>query len=68
MTADLESQGFAVVCYDPSGADDLESVLTRSVASLADLSRRAADKQRDVWAEHSWGRRVETILDSVRVP
>ncbi|WP_244259488.1 glycosyltransferase [Rathayibacter sp. VKM Ac-2759] len=68
VTADLESQGFAVVCYDPSGADDLKSVLTRSVASLADLSRRAADKQRDVWAEHSWGRRVETILDSVRVP
>ncbi|PPF20234.1 MULTISPECIES: glycosyltransferase [unclassified Rathayibacter] len=66
VTAGLQREGYPVVCYDSAGEEDLRSVLTESVRSLPELSRVAADRQRDVWAEHSWARRVETIVTSVK--
>ncbi|ROS29305.1 glycosyltransferase involved in cell wall biosynthesis [Rathayibacter sp. PhB127] len=66
VTAALERDGFPVVCYDPIGPEDLGTVLARSIASLPELAQRAAEKQLEVWAQHSWGRRVETVLSAVR--
>lgn len=64
-TLALAADGYAIRCFGGAQSPSLEDALADAIRDLPALRARAAECQQRVWDEHSWARRVETILDAV---